>query len=248
VVACLWPPAREPVWETEFEGVWLDDAPGLFACFARRPIQLEEYLDFGPANAQEFFSGRGTLQLIDERATTIRHVARALVDHWGGEAVTMIEAAGWDGPRLVASLVETIPGYRDEADTSLGRLSFNKLAHLCAAMMNSRSQRLIGRLETFPVYPDYMLPRVLRHHGLLGYEPGLREAVDGRHLIPAGSEWELAIRWGTVFAADHLCAELNRLGNPVSTPALDYALWYDAVLGPEAGAMGEYHRTVTMAY
>ena len=115
-------------------------------------------------------------------------------------------------------------------------------------MMSSRSSRPIGRLESFPVYPDYMLPRVLRHHGVLRYQPVLSSAVDGRHLIPAGSDWELAIRWATVYAADQLRADLNRIGNPVSTPALDYALWHDAVLGSDAALMGEHHRTVTMAY
>lgn len=248
VIACLWPPTGESVWATEFEGVWLDDAPGLFACFARSPIQVEEFLTFGPRQARDFFAGRGTLQLIDERASTMRGVARALSDRWGGRALTMVERAGWDGPRLVELLVETIPGYRDEAETPLGQLSFNKLAHLCVAMMNSRSRQPIGRLETFPVYPDYMLPRVLRHYGVLRYGSGLSSAVDGRQLIPAGSDWELAIRWATVFAADQLRADLKRTGNPVSTPALDYALWHDAVLGPEAVLMGEHHRTVTMAY
>jgi hypothetical protein len=248
VIACLWPPTGEPVWATEFEGVWLDDAPGFFACFARRPFRIKEFLDFGPDQAREFFAGRGTLQLISERGTTLRAVAQALIDRWGGQAITMIESADWDGPRLVELLVETIPGYRDEAETSLGRLLFNKLAHLCVAMMNSRSSRPIGRLETFPVYPDYMLPRVLRYHGVLRYGSELSSAVDGSHLIPAGSEWELAIRWATVYSSEQLRADLNAIGNPVSTPALDYALWHDAVLGPEAALMGEHHRTVTMAY
>jgi hypothetical protein len=248
VIACLWPPTGEPVWATEFQGLWLDDAPGLFACFARKPTQVEDFINFGPSQAREFFAGRGTLQLINERAATMRGVARALSDRWGGHASTISKRADWDGPRLVELLVETIPGYRDEAETRLGRLSFNKLAHLCVAMMNSRSRQPIGRLETFPVYPDYMLPRVLRHYGVLRYESGLSSAVDGRQLIPAESDWELAIRWATVFAADQLRADLNRRGNPVSTPALDYALWHDAVLGPEAPLMGEHHRTVTMAY
>ncbi|HEX5671906.1 MAG TPA: queuosine salvage family protein [Acidimicrobiia bacterium] len=248
VVACLWPPTGEPVWATEFEGVWLDDAPGLFACFARQPLQVEDFLDFGPLQAREFFAGRGSLQMINERATTMQGVARALFDRWGGQALKMNERAQWDGPRLVQLLVETIPGYRDEAETSLGKLSFNKLAHLCVAMMNSRSSRPIGRLETFPVYPDYMLPKVLRYYGVLRYESELSSTVDGGRLVPAGSDWEVAIRWATVYAGDQLRADLNRIGNPVSTPALDYALWHDAVLGSEAALMGPHHRTVTMAY
>jgi len=249
VIACLWPPAGEQVWETEFEGVWLDDAPGLFACFARHPsVRMEEFMRFDSAQAQRFFAGRGTLQMVDQRVAILRGVAMAFTEHWGGGALGIIQAAEWDGPRIVELLVDTVPGYRDEADTLAGRLLFNKLAHLCVAMINSRSERPISRLETFPVYPDYMLPRVLRHHGILRYESELSDAVDGRRLIPAGSHWELAIRWSTVYAADQLRSDLNRLGNPVSTPALDYALWHDAVLGPEAAVMGEHHRTVTMAY
>lgn len=249
VIACLWPSDGHQVWETEFEGSWLDDAPGLFACFARQPmLGVEEFRDLSPGAARQFFAGRGTLQLLVERATILRGVAEALVNKWGGHASNLIEAADWDGPRVVDLLVDSVPGYRDEATTELGMLSFNKLAHLCAAMINSRSQRPIARLDTFPVYPDYMLPRILRHNRILRYEDDLGDAVDRRQLIPRGSNWELAIRWSTVFAADRLRAELNRLGNPVETPALDYALWHDAVLGPEAEAMGEHHRTLTLAY
>ena len=249
VIACLWPPDGQRVWETEFEGSWLDDAPGLFACFARQPmLRVEEFIDLSPAAARQFFAGRGTLQLLDERATTLAGVAEALVSKWGGHASNLIEAADWDGPRIVDLLVESVPGYRDVAITELGRLSFNKLAHLCAAMINSRSEKPITRLDTFPVYPDYMLPLILRHNRILRYEDDLSDAIDRRQLILHGSNSELAIRWSTVFAADRLRSELNRLGNPVETPALDYALWHDAVLGPEADAMGEHHRTLTMAY
>ena len=45
-----------------------------------------------------------------------------------------------------------------------------------------------------------------------------------------------------------LAAALRSRGNDVSTPALDYALWESAVLGPDADAMGEHHRTLTLAY
>jgi hypothetical protein len=37
-------------------------------------------------------------------------------------------------------------------------------------------------------------------------------------------------------------------GNPVSTPDLDYWLWSEAVIGPNATAMGPHHLCVTEAY
>ena len=98
------------------------------------------------------------------------------------------------------------------------------------------------------MYPDYMVPRTLRHHGILTYSDGLAGAVDGRTLIPAGSEWELAIRWASMHAAERVLGALRAAGHDVAMPMLDYWLWHSSVLGPDAGSMGEHHRTITMAY
>lgn len=249
VVACLWPPEGQEVWHAELDGVWLDDAPGLFACFTRRPdLSLRDFVGFTPADGRRFFAGKGCLQQLSERAQRLDEVASALVDRWGAVAGAIIEEAGWSAPRVVDLLVETVPGYRDRADTVVGTVRFDKLAHLCAAMMSTRSDRPLLGLETFPVYPDYMLPKALRHHGVLRYDDQLARAVDTRQLIESGSDWEVAIRWATVFAAERLGESLRDLGNRVPIPNLDYALWHDAVLGPDAVRMGEHHRTVTMAY
>lgn len=229
--------------------MWLDDAPGLFACFTRRPdLTLSQFAVFDLEQSSEFFAGPGTLQLVPERGERLAQVAETLLQSWDGDATNLAEDAGWDGPETVRRLVETVPGFRDEADTPFGRLEFNKLAHLCVAMINSRSPRPMSRLDTFPVYPDYMLPRFLRHRRVLVYDPDLADTIDRRRLIPAGSTWELAIRWGTVYAADRLAAHLAAIGNRVSVPSLDYAMWFEAVLGPQAADMGEHHRTVTLNY
>lgn len=254
VCACLWAPKGEETWRAELDGRWLDDAPGLFACFTRARWATEEGLALTPfttwseADARAFFAGRGTLQLVAERGSRLTDLAGVIAGRWGGSFVSLLEEARFDGPAAVDLLIETVPGYRDRVPTEHGLLCFDKLAHLAVALMAERSPRPITRLEEFPVYPDYMLPRVLRHHGLLVYEAGLAAAVDSRALIPQHSRWELAIRWATVYAGEQLRRALNERGNPVTTPELDYRLWSSAVLGPEAGAMGEHHRTVTLAY
>jgi hypothetical protein len=115
-------------------------------------------------------------------------------------------------------------------------------------MMAARSPIAIKGIEHFPVYPDYILPKVLRHYGVLRYAGDLAATVDARRLISHGSEHEAAIRWATVFSADRLRIDLNRRSNPATTPALDYYLWSSGVLGSDAHLMGEHHRTVTMAY
>jgi hypothetical protein len=58
----------------------------------------------------------------------------------------------------------------------------------------------------------------------------------------------MAIRWASIFGAELLRQELSKQGNPVTTPDLDYWLWFEAVLGPRAGAMGRHHLCITEAY
>jgi hypothetical protein len=51
-----------------------------------------------------------------------------------------------------------------------------------------------------------------------------------------------------VHAGALLRAALHDRGNPVTAPALDYRLWSEAVLGPDAAGFGEHHRTITLRY
>lgn len=254
VVACLWPPAGEPEWGVTVDGERLVDAPAIWACFTRALTPTPAGLDLEPLAELEgsavtaFFAGEGRLQLLTERGERLRGVVAGLRTRWGGHARPLFEAAGFEGPAAVRMIVDTLPGYRDEAPTERGTLRFWKLAHLAVAVAAARSPRPVTGLETFPVYPDYMLPVVLRHEGILRYDPELAAAIDTRTLLPKDSPGELAIRWATVYAGEALRRALNDRGNPVTTPALDYALWSRAVLGPEAGLLGEHHRTLTLAY
>jgi hypothetical protein len=93
-----------------------------------------------------------------------------------------------------------------------------------------------------------MLPRVFRHFGIMVYESALADAIDNQRLIAPNSEAELSIRWATVYAGQSLATALHDRGNPVTPPALDYRLWFEAVLGEDAASFGEHHRTITLAY
>ncbi len=251
VVVCLWPPDGEPTWEARLGDRWLDDAPGIWACFSRRieagePPDPARFRDLDDDEGRRFFAGRGTLQLVPERIARLREVGDALVERWDGSASTLVAAADGDAARIVDLLVETVPGYLDRPETVEGTLPFDKLARLATAMIGAKVP--LAGLERFPVYPDYMLPRHLRFEGILRYDDSLAATVDTRREIPAGSEREHAIRWATVYAGDLLLRALRARGNPVASPGLDYHLWSEAVLGDRAGEMGEHHRTVTMAY
>ena len=253
VLACLWPPQGADMWSIAYRGRQLTDAPALFGALTKwiGPMgspDLKRFAALTPAKAKELFAGEGVLQMIPERAERLVEVATALREEWNGAAMNLVEAAGWDGPRVVAMLADTLPGYEDEAAVGGHHLQFRKLAHLAAAVMSSRSSARWSGMETFPVYPDYMLPRLLRHRQILRYTPELAEAVDTRTLIPRHSKQEIAIRWATVRAGHLLVEQLQALGASITAPPLDYFLWSEAVLGPDTSRMGEHHRTLTLDY
>lgn len=255
VLACLWPPDDEPIWHAEFEGQWLDDAPGIFACFTKQVgpdgLDLSWFANLSDVDGAALFAGQGTLQLIPERVQTLRQTATQLQQRWHGSARHLVEEAGRDGREIVRLLIETIPAFVDRPATEAGVAHFDKLAHLAAAIMAAGvgwDDAGFSGYDHFPVYPDYMLPRVFRHYGIMNYEPALAEQIDTQHIVTADSPAEHAIRWATVYAGARLTAALAERGSPVGGPALDYRLWSIAVLGPDAASFGEHHRTITQAY
>ena len=249
VLACIWPPEGGSMWTTRFEGQELDDAPAVFSCFSRRISDGQFDLSmFDGLTGEEFFAGEGTLQLIPEKWDQLRSTVAAIRQRWNCEVSRLVADADGDAEHVVQLLADTVPGFYDAPMSPAGRLPFFKLARLATAMMSAGGSQPFTGLDRLPVYPDYMLPRVFRHHGIMVYAADLAAAVDDRRLIPKESPWELAIRWATVFCGDQLAAALRRRGVAVTTPALDYALWESAVLGPDADRLGEHHRTLTLAY
>lgn len=255
VLACLWPPDGASMWHTELEGEWLDDAPGIFAVFTRQlkddGIRLDELAAIGDGHGADLFWGRGTLQMIPERVELLRKVSTVIVDRWSGSVRNLVEEAGRDGTKIATLLTETMPGYYDRPESGEGVLPFDKLSHLAAAIMAAGvgwEHAGFSGYKRFPVYPDYMLPRVFRHFEIMRYDQPLAEAVDHQRLIQAESEAEMAVRWATVYSGQALASALHERGNAVTPPALDYRLWFEAVLGEDAASFGEHHRTITLAY
>lgn len=246
VVWRLWPPHGERMWGVRDGDQFYEDASGIWTCFGREPRSLDlNWIASGGLDSS-FFAGEGALQDIPQRVRRLREVAQALLQHHDGSVLGMIEASHRDALRLRDVLVETIPGYVDRPASPAGVLCFDKLANLAVTMLAARLP--VTGIEKFPVFPDYMLPRHLHHEGVLVYAESLAAAVDSGTVLVAESREEMAIRWATIRAAEILRRRLNSLGNPVTTPELDYWLWYEAVLGTRAAEMGNHHLCVTEAY
>lgn len=255
VLACLWPPDGNDMWRCELDGTWLDDAPGIFAVFTKAcrdgGLDVVRFAELDDAAGAALFAGRGTLQMIPERVDLLRRAATTILERWGGSARNLVNEVDRNGVAIAAALSDTMPAYQDRPVTTAGTLPFDKLSHLAAAIMAAGAGWASGGFhgyDDFPVYPDYMLPRVLRHLGVLVYDTDLAAAIDNRRIIAANSEHEHSLRWATVFAGAELRRALRQRGVEVPSPGLDYRLWSEAVLGPNASLFGEHHRTITLRY
>jgi Potential Queuosine, Q, salvage protein family len=256
VLACLWAPVGDEQWTVVVNGETLTDAPAFFHAFARtmKPLRdrdgydVAAFVDWSLEDAHAMFAGRGNFQLIPQRWAQMRETARTMVERYDGSFLALVEACEYDAERIVQTLVDLVPGYDDVAQSSLGLLRFEKLPRLATAMMASGLERPLTGLDDFPVYPDYMIPKVFRHWGIFRYDQALAATIDSRALVRKDSEWEHALRWATIATADRLRRRLGDLGRQITGPQLDFALWHAGVLGPEASTMGEHHRTLTLRY
>jgi hypothetical protein len=246
VVWRLWPPAGHQMWGVRGAEGLVVDAPGIWTCFTRESRSVDLAWVAGGGVSERFFAGEGSLQDIPRRVARLRAVAGALLEHHQGSVLGMIEQAGGDALVLRDLVADTIPGYLDRPSSPAGTLPFDKLANLAVTMLAARLP--VHGTDRFPVFPDYMLPRHLRRAGVLVYSDDLAAAVDDGRLLEPDSTEEMAIRWATIRSAEMLRLALGDLGNPVATPDLDYWLWSEAVLGPQAAVMGPHHLCMTEAY
>ncbi|MDX1448204.1 MAG: queuosine salvage family protein [Acidimicrobiia bacterium] len=245
VVWRLWPPPGERMWGAVGGGRVIEDASGVWTCFGRDLRSID--LDFvaGGGLDESFFAGVGTLQDIPTRLARLQEVATAILERHG-TVTAMIEGTEGEAVPLRDLITATIPGYHDRPMSPVGVLPFDKLANLAVTMLAARLP--VHGVDAFPVFPDYMLPRHLRHEGVLVYAPNLAANVDAGELLAPESLPEMAIRWATIRAAEQLRTALHARGNAVTMPELDYWLWSEAVIGPRAHLMGRHHLCVTEAY
>ncbi len=235
-----WVSAHHVPWSFRREGVVFEGALGVFAVFTQA---LDEGIDLahGPTldgyAAALIDAGEGVLPLGDERIAALREIATIVQLQFAGRLEHAIAAASTDAPTMATFLAETFPSFRDTRTFRGVELPFLKRAQLAAGMLHaarvSRGVPGLQRAERLTVYADYMLPRTLRHLGVLRYAASLAARIDGQRPIDPGTEEEIALRVTTVAAGALLRREAQ-----ISALELDYWLWRRGF-----DASRPYHRT-----
>jgi len=177
----------------------------------------------------------GSFPMLEERAAALRELG----EH-GFDGLIQDSAAG-----TAAALPSALASFGDVAMYAGMEVPLLKRAQIGAADLNGAGVVRFPDLSALTCFPDYKLPQVLRHFGVIEYSRALARRVDGWDELRAGEPAEVEIRAATVVAVERLVAALGERGRRLLPVELDWILW---ALSQELYPVRPYHRTRTVFY
>ncbi|MBN2466702.1 MAG: queuosine salvage family protein [Deltaproteobacteria bacterium] len=253
---CFWPASGHDKWRIEYQSRVLSGYFALAASLKRAieggiPITSADYLErLSCDQFNEIVSGRGELQLVEQRVRILNDVGRILLTHYSGNAYRLVETSGNSAVDLVLRVAEEFPSFQDAAEYEGGRVPVLKRAQIFAADLygafGGKDWGFFFDMERLTAFADYKLPQVLRQLGVLEYGSDLAAKVDNRILLPSGSPEEVEIRANTLWAVELIRQELEQRGKKLRAFELDWILWN--MSKQEQYQKRPHHRTVTIFY
>lgn len=253
---CFWPPPGKPRWEVNIDGRRCSGYNGL-------ALALKRVLDNGvPLTDAAFLAGlteerlrtilggRGTLQLMAERARALRELGCVLERDYDGKAYRLVESTrGW-AVTLARLLARKLTSFRDTAVYRERAIFFYKRGQIAAAdlygALQGKAWGCFKDLDRLTAFADYKLPQVLRGLGILAYEASLAHRVDRQVELEPGSLEEVEIRANTIVAVDRIRKGAERFGRPMRAFEIDGLLWH---MGQDDTYRERpYHRTRSVFY
>ncbi len=174
-------------------------------------------------------TNRESEELMALFARSLRDLGRYILTHAGGSYEELIARAGGRAEALVGMLAE-MPMYRDVARYEEIEVPLFKRAQITAAdlalVFEGRGPGRFADIDDLTMFPDNLVPHVLRCEGALHYEPSLLAHIDAGELVGPGSREEVEIRAVGLHAVERMADHLRERGVPgASARHLDRVLW-----------------------
>jgi hypothetical protein len=253
---CFWPPLGKPRWEIEYKSQWFSGYYALSVSLKKAigsdiPITKTDFLaNITLEDLKRVLRGKGELQLLKERVEVLRELGQVLLDEYQGEASKLLKAAENSVVGLVYLISEKLPSFRDVTMYGRDEVFFYKRAQILASDLygafNGAGWGLFDDMDELTIFADYKLPQVLRHLGILCYQPDLTRKVDHGILLESGSIEEVEIRANTIWAVELIRQKLESMGKTFRAFELDGFLW--SMGQHKAFRVKPYHRTVSIFY
>ena len=268
----------------------INNSSCLNAHYTFSPLQLvkmtvEEMTALWSSNLSKLCTNQkiSDLDNMETRCRLWNEVGRVLLNQWNGNILNFLNIQFQDGtdaftcgltaPEMVDRIVQSFPGFRDchawPNTTTASTTDHNsflylyKRAQICVGDLDASLKLHLRDLDQLTTFADYRVPQLLRHFGVLNYEPStLGDQIDQGNEIPSGSLEELTIRAATVMAVEEIVRELHNQQqtqsdtndlNKQATASftavkVDWYLWQVGEKMNDAGTMKPHHKTRTTYY
>jgi hypothetical protein len=252
---CFWAEKDQPRWRIEYQGELLDGYWAEAASLTRAveegiPLWNAEFLrNVSEKELTHIFRGENIIPLFEQRLNNMREVGQVLSERYDGRFVNAIEETQGNAVRLALLLAEQFSSFHDVAVYGEHEVRFLKRAQICVADIHGsfggKSWGAFSDFDQLTAFADYKLPQVLRHFGVLEYDPVLAECIDNQELLKQGSEEEVELRAATIWACELLRREMVARNRPMTAAVIDQRLW---LMGQNSQGMRPYHRVRTIYY
>lgn len=163
-------------------------------------------------------------ELTDLFALHLRETGERIAREYKGKVENLLAAAEGSAARL-AEIVGAWAGFADIAPYKGRNVPVFKRAQILAADMNLALGGL-GDMDHLTIFADNMVPHVLRHDGILVYDPAFAAHIDAGEMIPAGAAGEVELRMAAIHAVELMRQSATAQGHHVTSVNLDHLLWH----------------------
>lgn len=197
------------------------------------------------AGLKAIYDGGPEIPLLEERHKMLKSIGETLVAKYRGRFHNFFEANKQSAFNLVEKIAVEFAGFSDVVNYKGSEVLFYKKAQLVLTDLDKVAGR-INQIEQLPGFADYKIPAILRTKGVLQYNQDLARKVDNRIEIPAGSEMEVEIRAGMLWACKEIVEGLAKRGIEIAPVDFENVLWIESQNKTKLDK--PYHLTRTVFY
>ena len=255
---CFWAEKGRERWRISYKGetlngYWAEAAALKRAVEEGMPLWDAAYLstisEDALASIFRPIESSDSIPLMEQRLFNTREVGRILQEKYSGQFTQAITQVNGNALALVQLLAHDFSSFNDVVRYRNYEVRFFKRAQICVADIYSafegKQWGAFSDIHRLTIFADYKLPQILRHYGILAYHPTLATRIDAQELLEPGSEEEVEIRAGTIWACELLRRAMQRQGYSMNALELDQKLW---LLSQHTKNMRPYHRVRTQFY
>ncbi|KAI9139097.1 hypothetical protein BKA69DRAFT_1176863 [Paraphysoderma sedebokerense] len=202
------------------------------------------------------------ISFLQERISAIKHAGKVLCEKFDGSFVNCIKQTNKSCQRLIDTVVENFPTFRDEYEFCDRKVYIYKRVQILVADLwacfEGQSYGGFHDIATITMFADYRVPQALLHFNLLSYSPTLYTHLTSHTPIPAGHPYEIEIRGNSIWSIELVKNRMIKLiengdiqgvkKEELNAILIDFFVWDYAKRHSEELEKIPIHRTRTMFY